>query len=128
MSACLTFDQFPLTHLINSIIHETSCKILYIMLAILHQDINPFYIGSYTGILSNDINLLPPGTFCMFFLSSADFFFKSTFLRNTFRNKSECQTVWIQIRPDIKSGLIWVQTVWKGYQQRTPVGKELRLV
>ena len=26
----------------------------------------------------------------------------------------ECQTVWIQIRPDILSGLIWVQTVCKG--------------
>ena len=30
---------------------------------------------------------------------------------------SGCQTVWIQIRPDILSGLIWVQTVCKGYQQ-----------
>ena len=29
----------------------------------------------------------------------------------------ECQTVWIQIRPDILSGQIWVQTVCKGYQQ-----------
>ena len=28
---------------------------------------------------------------------------------------SECQTVWIQIRPDILFGLIWVQTVCKGY-------------
>ena len=26
---------------------------------------------------------------------------------------SGCQTVWIQIRPDILSGLIWVQTVCK---------------
>ena len=32
---------------------------------------------------------------------------------------SGCQTVWIQIRPDILSGLIWVQTVCKGYQQST---------
>ena len=30
---------------------------------------------------------------------------------------SERQTVWIQIRSDILSGLIWVQTVRKGYQQ-----------
>ena len=29
-----------------------------------------------------------------------------------------CQTVWIQIRPDV---LIWVQTVCKGYQQMTKV-------
>ena len=31
------------------------------------------------------------------------------------------QTVWIQIRRDILSGLIWVQTVYKGYQQTTKV-------
>ena len=29
----------------------------------------------------------------------------------------ECQTAWIQIRPNMMSGLIWVQTVCKGYQQ-----------
>ena len=36
-----------------------------------------------------------------------------------------CQTVWIQNRPDILPGLIWVQTVCKGYQQMTQGGKEL---
>ena len=34
---------------------------------------------------------------------------------------SECQTVWIQIRPDVLSCLIRVQTVCKGYQQTTKV-------
>ena len=34
---------------------------------------------------------------------------------------SGCQTVWVQIRPDILSSLIWVQTVCKGYQQMTKV-------
>ena len=34
---------------------------------------------------------------------------------------SECQTVWIQIRIDILSVLIWVQTVCKGYQQMRKV-------
>ena len=29
------------------------------------------------------------------------------------------QTIWTQIRPDIMSGLIWVQTVCKCYQQTT---------
>ena len=29
-----------------------------------------------------------------------------------------CQTVWIQIRPDVLSGLIWVQTVCKGIGRR----------
>ena len=38
---------------------------------------------------------------------------------------SDCQTVWIQIRPDILSGLIWVQTVSKGYQQATLRGTHI---
>ena len=38
---------------------------------------------------------------------------------------SECQTDWIQIRPDVLSGLIWVQTVCNGYQQAALVDKEL---
>ena len=38
---------------------------------------------------------------------------------------SVCQTVWIQIMPDVLSGLIYVQTVCKGDQQTTQVGKEL---
>ena len=38
---------------------------------------------------------------------------------------SVCQTVWMQIRPDGLSGLIWVQTVCKGYQHRTLASKEL---
>ena len=32
---------------------------------------------------------------------------------------SECQRVWIQIRTDVLSVLIWIQTVCKGYQQVT---------
>ena len=39
---------------------------------------------------------------------------------------SECQTVLMQIRPDILSGLIWIQTICKGYQQTTLVCKELK--
>ena len=38
---------------------------------------------------------------------------------------SEYQTDWIQIRPEILSGLIWGQTVCKSYQQRTLGDKEL---
>ena len=38
---------------------------------------------------------------------------------------SECQTDWIQIRPHILSGLIWVQSVCKGYEQAKLVGNEL---
>ena len=54
-------------------------------------------------------------------LSSADFFSKSTFSENSFRNIIRVSNVWIQVRPDILLGLIWVQTVCKGYQQTTVV-------
>ena len=46
--------------------------------------------------------------------------------KNSIRNTiSMCQIVWIQIRPDILSGLIWVQTVCKSYQQTALGDKEL---
>ena len=54
------------------------------------------------------------------------FFQKFFFFRKILSGiPSECQTVWIQIRPNILLGLIWVQTVCKCYQQMTPLGKEL---
>ena len=63
---------------------------------------------------------------CLFV--SVLFFFFSKLHQSTssfWKILSECQTVWIQIRPDILSGLIWVQTVCKGYHQLTTlVGKE----
>ena len=47
-------------------------------------------------------------------------FSKSTVLRKILSGiPSECQADWVQIRPDILSGLIWVQTVCKVYQQTT---------
>ena len=50
------------------------------------------------------------------FVSSVDFFqFLITFSEKFF----QCQTLWIQNRPDILSGLMWVLTVCKGYQQMT---------
>ena len=64
-------------------------------------------------------------------LSSADIFFKSVcFLFCFFLNdllgicRVECQADWIQIMPDVLSGLIWVQNVCKGNQQTTLVNKE----
>ena len=56
------------------------------------------------------------------FLLFADFFQNQLFLKTLSGIPSECQTVWIQIRPDALSGLIWVQIVCKCYQQITPVG------
>ena len=39
---------------------------------------------------------------------------------------AEYQTVWSQIRPDILSGLILVQTVCKGYQQMSLADREFK--
>ena len=50
-------------------------------------------------------------------------FFQNQLLRKILSGiPSECQTDWIQIRPDLGP---WVQTVCKGYQQTTLVGNEL---
>ena len=57
--------------------------------------------------------------------SSADFFKIAHFRRIPSGLPSGCQTDWIQIRPDVLSDLIWVQTVYKGYQQTTLGGKKL---
>ena len=40
---------------------------------------------------------------------------------------SEYQRDWIQIRSHVLSGLSWVQSVHKSYQQTALVGKELRV-
>ena len=59
------------------------------------------------------------------FLSSVDFFLNQLFGKIISGILSECQRVWILIRPDVLSRLIWVQTVCQGYQQTTLAGKEL---
>ena len=57
------------------------------------------------------------------------FSYKINFFRkNLSRMPSESQTVLIQIRPDILSGLIFVKTVCISYLQTKPVGKELKLI
>ena len=53
------------------------------------------------------------------FLSSADFFQKQLFWKILPGIPLECQTVSNQFRPDMSSGLTWVQSVYKGYQQTT---------
>ena len=58
--------------------------------------------------------------FCMPFCCLI-FFSKLTFWKILSVIPLECQTVWSQIRPHISSGLTWVQTVCKGYQQTTKV-------
>ena len=41
---------------------------------------------------------------------------------------SKCQTVWIQIKPDILSCLIWVQLICKGYQRPTLVSRQIYVI
>ena len=58
------------------------------------------------------------------FLSSADIFqnLPNQLFKKFFHDPSECKTAWNRIRPDITSGLIWVQIDCKGYQQMAPAG------
>ena len=60
------------------------------------------------------------GNFACFF-GICGFSFKMNFFKKIFQEYHQCQTIWIQIRPDVLSGLIRVQTVCKGYQQTTKV-------
>ena len=64
----------------------------------------------------NVFNSLHAGYFCMLFCCLWILFCKSAFSKRSFRNTIKCQTVWIQIRYVVLSGLIWFQTVFKGYQ------------
>ena len=59
--------------------------------------------------------------FFFFFRCLWIFFLNQLFQKNLSGIPSECQTVWIQIRPDVLSNLIRFQTVCKGYQQTTKV-------
>ena len=65
------------------------------------------------------------GNFACIFVVCGFFSFKNNILKKKKKNvsgiTSECLTVWLQIKPDILLGLIWVQTVCKGYQQMTKV-------
>ena len=63
-------------------------------------------------------------TICMldnfaFFFGHLWIFRTFTLTKNLLRIPWECQTVWIHIKPDILSGLIWVQAVYydNSYQQ-----------
>ena len=55
-------------------------------------------------------------------------FFKINFFRKIISEiPSECQTDSFQVRPDISLGLIWIQFVYKGYEQTTLVDMEVKL-
>ena len=65
-----------------------------------------------SGTLNNPLTLCMPKYF-MIFLSAADFFQNQLSPKIFSGILSDGQTLWIQIRPDIMSGLIWLQTVCK---------------
>ena len=65
-------------------------------------------------------NSLYTGWFFMLLLPSPDFFQDSLF----FKTLSGCQKIWIKIRSDILSVLIWTQTVCKIYQQKSPLARK----
>ena len=70
-------------------------------------------------------NSLPLGKFFVFTCCLCIFFQNQLFQKILSGIPPECQTDWIQIRPDILSSVIWVQTVCKSYQQTTLGDKEL---
>ena len=63
----------------------------------------------------------------MLFMSSADFFSKSTFLKYSFKNTIRVLNSLDPdlTQPDVLLGLIWVQTVCKVYHQTTLVGEKV---
>ena len=63
----------------------------------------------------------------MHLLSSADFLSKMIYSKKNSETLSE-KTVWIQVGTDIVLVLIWVQTVFKGYQQMTKVATSKKRV
>ena len=53
-------------------------------------------------------------------------FFKINFFKIFFQEYHQCRTIWIKIRPDDLSGLIWAQPDCKSYQQMIPAGKRVK--
>ena len=83
------------------------------------------YFSDVEGVLRLTLCLLGN---CVCFLSSVVFLNKH-FRKNLSGIRSECQTVLIpiQIRPDVLSGLIWVQTLCKGCQLKRAKETEKQL-
>ena len=69
--------------------------------------------------VTSRLTLCPPGKFLPLFLHLIFFFQNQLFRRILSGIQAECQTFWVQVRPDIWSGLVWVQTDCKSYQQMT---------
>ena len=61
------------------------------------------------------------GNFSCFCCRLLTFFQNYLFQKKFSGTPLECQTVWIQIRTDVVSVLIWIQTVCKDYKQTAKV-------
>ena len=68
---------------------------------------------------------LQAGKFFMAFCQMLIFFFKIHIFKKSFRNIIRVPNSFDQIRPQILSGLIWVQPVYKDYQPTALAGEEL---
>ena len=79
---------------------------------------NPYkYSANFMGHRHTEQNQIRLLTICMldiFFMILCRLltFFKIDFIQKKSGSLSECQTVWRQIRTDVLSVLIWVQTVY----------------
>ena len=86
---------------------------------------NPSYLYTWYGPAHKNLVLAAHFQFfaCwVIFRAFVVTFFTINFLEKTIsRTLSVCQTIWIQIRTDILSVLIWVQAVCKDYQLMTKV-------
>ena len=67
------------------------------------------------------------GNFAHFFVVCRSFS-KIIFQKIFLQISPECQTVWIQIRPYMLSGLIWVQTVCKSFSTFKVVNQTSKLL
>ena len=75
--------------------------------------------------MNSSINSLPTMLFSMF-LSSADYFQNQLFVK-LFQEYHQCRTIRFQIRSKVLFDLIWIQSVYKGYQQLILVDKEINI-
>ena len=66
------------------------------------------------------------GNLACFFSSTVFFFFKSTLSKISLRNTIRVSNSLNQDQAGVLSGLIWVQTVCKCYQQTTVIGNALK--
>ena len=79
------------------------------------------------GLISTRHRAMTPFTLCMlgnfscFCCCLLNFFQNWHFPKILSETLSECQMVWLQIRTEALSALIWIQTFCKDYQQMTKV-------